>query len=495
MSVGGMAELYLASTPGPGGFQKAVALKQVLPEFRDDPQFVQRFLDEARITATLTHPHIGQVFDLGEADGELYLAMEFIAGVDLARVAFANDKDTQLPPGFVARIGRDVALALASAHGLSDATTGESTALIHRDINPKNVMVTFDGVVKVVDFGLAKFRGRRAKTAVGQVRGTPQYMAPEQLRDEPLDGRTDLYGLGVVLWELLAGRFLAEGGVDEVIARLQRGERAPDVRTVAPDVPEALAEVITTCLQNEKSKRFGSARELARALERCGVELFDEGQVAELLRERLPETKRSLTRLVALAQQANADADAIKAELRTLRKADQAKSAVTLDELKTPVEAQAALPSAREEEPTRSGGAVVAMLVGAAALLALISGAGWYFTREPAAVVEALDETAADAQWRGRQALNEGDPLRALEIVRTCVGARGPCKGLESVKALAQESLAKSACGSDAQARAVVSEAGKLPAVEAGVKLRSCVAGKVLHPLAAQAIQQLELVK
>ena len=497
MSVGGMAELQLASMPGPGGFRKAVAVKQVLPEFRDDPNFVQRFLEEARITAALTHPHLAQVFDLGEADGELYLAMEFIAGVDLARIVRAG-VDPRLPPGFVVRVARDIALALASAHGLSDPVTGESRGVVHRDINPRNVMVTFDGVVKVIDFGLARFRGRRVKTAVGTVRGTPQYMAPEQLLDQPLDARTDLYGLGVVMWEMLAGRYFAAVGIHDVEARLNRGEPAPRVRTVAPEVPVELDEIIALCLATDPAARFASARELGRALERCGVELFDEGRLSEFLEERLPQTRGILRRLVALAEQPDASTEAVKAELQALKKADTRPTAQapvpTAPSAHPDLPSVIVAPDSAGDAPPRLAEANGFVVLIAACFVALLVGMGFQYFREPA-LERSPAFTNPDVMKRARKALLAGDPLDARAIAVQCIGPQGKCAGLDTLLSEIDAALAQSRCGTEAQAKALVEEANDLAPEAAAVRLLQCVAGKRLHPIAGAALQRLELSK
>jgi hypothetical protein len=277
--------------------------------------------------------------------------------------------------------------------------------------------------------------------------------------------------------------------VEEVVERLQRNEPAPLVSSLLPGVPDELDALVAKCLAGDKSQRFGSARELARALERCGVELFDEAQVAALVGERLPQTKASLRRLVGLAQQPDADDDAIKAELRVLRKADQPKERqVVTEELEAPLVPQvvSGRRKASEAGPLVVGVAVMALVLGAL---------GFWLMREPEAARSTLDPAAADAQWRGRQALNDGDPLHALEILRGCVGSRGPCQGLETLRAEVDDALTKSPCGSLAQAEAFIEEATRLDPEEAGVKLRGCTAGRVLHPRAAQALQQLELVR
>src|SRR4051812_46369838 len=158
LSMGGMAELFLAYTAGPGGFRKFVAVKQILPDIKKDESFVKMFLDEARITAAFSHANIGQVFDLGEQDSELFLAMEFISGQNLEQIVKrANKRAFTIPLGFAARVVRDACLGQHYAHHFTDAA-GKSAPVVHRDVSPKNVMVTYTGDVKVIDFGIAKAR-------------------------------------------------------------------------------------------------------------------------------------------------------------------------------------------------------------------------------------------------------------------------------------------------------------------------------------------------
>ncbi|HEX8705280.1 MAG TPA: protein kinase, partial [Myxococcaceae bacterium] len=304
LSVGGMAELFLAYTSGPGGFRKFVALKQILPDVKS-VEFVKMFLDEARITAAFSHANIGQVFDLGEEDGELYLAMEFLAGQNLEQLMKASNKlGEPLPPGFAARVIRDVCLGLHYAHHFVDPT-GKAVAIVHRDMSPRNVMVTYDGGVKVIDFGIAKAKGRLGRTAVGMVKGTGGYMSPEQVRNRELDGRSDLFSSGVLLYEMLTGRRLFNAAGDAaMMLQIVEGE-IPLPRSVNPNIPEALEAVVMKALARELPKRFASGREMAKAIEQAmGQELFDEERMAALMDELFAE-KRQKTR--ALLEYANRD--------------------------------------------------------------------------------------------------------------------------------------------------------------------------------------------
>ena len=304
LSVGGMAELFLAFTSGPGGFRKFVALKQILPDVKTE-EFVKMFLDEARITAAFSHANIGQVFDLGEEEGELYLAMEFLAGQNLEQLMKASSKlGEPLPPGFAARVIRDACLALHYAHHFVDPT-GKAVAVVHRDMSPRNVMVTYDGGVKVIDFGIAKAKGRLGRTAVGMVKGTGGYMSPEQVRNHELDGRSDLFSAGVLLYEMLCGRRLFNAPGDAaMMLQIVQGE-IPPPRTINPNVPEPLEAVVLRALTRDKNKRFATGREMAKAIEQAmGQELFDEERMSSLMAE-LFEEKRQKTR--ALLEYANRD--------------------------------------------------------------------------------------------------------------------------------------------------------------------------------------------
>jgi len=309
LSVGGMAELYLAYSPGPGGFKKFVALKQILPDVKADDSFVKMFLDEARITAAFNHANIGQVFDLGEEPktGELYLAMEFIAGRNLEQtMKCAAKKGVPIPVGFAARVVRDACLGLSYAHTFKDPT-GQPMAVVHRDVSPKNVMITYTGQVKVIDFGIAKAKGRLNRTQVGIVKGTSGYMSPEQVRNETLDGRTDLFAAGVMLHEMLVGERLFTGPTDAaMMIKIVEGP-AQDPSVVNPHVPEALASVVLKMLEKDRGARFASCRDAARAIEQACPELFEDEQVAELMGQLFEDKIASTRALLELANEGDVD--------------------------------------------------------------------------------------------------------------------------------------------------------------------------------------------
>ncbi|MFU8806187.1 MAG: protein kinase domain-containing protein [Bradymonadaceae bacterium] len=265
IATGGMAEIWLAEQTGPGGFNKELVIKRILPHLAKDTHFTQMFLDEARIVAHLTHPNIGQVYELGEVDGSYFIAMEFIDGVDLSALQEkAIESGLPVPVEICTRIIRDVLIALDYAHDFSDKD-GNHVGLIHRDISPQNVLVSNDGIVKLVDFGVAKAALNESKTEAGAVKGKFAYMAPEQIQNQVLDRRADLFGVGILFYELLTG---VKPFGDELAAVSQILSADPaDPRTHRGDVPEVLVQIIGQALAKDREQRFESADAMVAALE------------------------------------------------------------------------------------------------------------------------------------------------------------------------------------------------------------------------------------
>ncbi|MFZ5444740.1 MAG: protein kinase domain-containing protein [Myxococcota bacterium] len=319
LTKGGMAELSLASTAGPGGFRKFVVLKRILPEAAGDENFVKMFLDEARVTGAFSHPSICQVFELGEDPSTgLFVAMEFIAGQDLNQVVSACARQQAvLPVGFSASVVHECALALHYAHTFK-LPNGEDSPVIHRDVAQKNIMVTYDGQVKLLDFGIAKAKGALSKTRAGTVKGTAGYMSPEQVRGEAIDGRSDVFSLGVVLWEMITGRrlFSADSELAELKMILNEPVRPP--HEVEPSVPEELSGIAMKALERDLNKRYRSAREMARALSStCGHLLFDAEERADFMKQRFAEKIASARRLFDVAaSKDDAEVDAAVEEFR-----------------------------------------------------------------------------------------------------------------------------------------------------------------------------------
>ena len=308
LSVGGMAELYLASLAGQGGFRKFVALKRVLPAIAENEDFVKMFLDEARITASLSHAGIAQVFELAE-DPETHepiLAMEFVAGQNLEQIIRrARKRNVPLAAEFTCRVASEVLLALHYAHAFVEPSTGKPMAVVHRDINPRNVMITYSGGTKIIDFGIAKARGRLNETHVGFVKGTLQYMAPEQVTAKSVDGRTDLFAASALFYELFAGKPLFdEASGAATMSRIVTGA-VTSLGEVAPSLPRAVVDAVMKGLERDPAQRWQTGREYSRALDRALPEAFDDEQMAELMAS-LFEDKIAVTRsLLSSAEDAS----------------------------------------------------------------------------------------------------------------------------------------------------------------------------------------------
>ncbi len=266
LATGGAASIFLARQPGAAGFQKLVVLKTLLPERASDDDFVAMFLDEARLAARLNHPNCVQIYDLGRVRGVYYISMEYIFGETLWNLLTTVTKVKQpLPTSSVAHIIAASCDGLHHAHELKD---GQNKAynLVHRDVSPQNIMITFEGQTKVLDFGIAKAETGRAPTMAGIVKGKFSYMSPEQITGGQVDRRSDIYSLGIVMFECLASRRLYRGDSPEDIARLILEHRAPRLKDVVPDIPAALDEICARALSRHPSRRYQSAQEMGEAL-------------------------------------------------------------------------------------------------------------------------------------------------------------------------------------------------------------------------------------
>ncbi|MFZ5444734.1 MAG: serine/threonine protein kinase [Myxococcota bacterium] len=303
LSTGGMSAIYLAHQLGLAGFKKLVVLKTILPDIGGEEDFVGMFLEEARITAAFNHPNIAQVFELDTDDGQLFMAMEFVQGCTLVEMARAcRQAKEAIPLGLTLTTTRDTALALHYAHNFTDAR-GRKQIVIHRDVAEKNIMVTYEGVTKLLDFGIAKALGRSGRTSIGMVKGTSGYMSPEQIRGEPLDPRSDIFALGVVMHELLTGLRLFHGKTPEegMMAALREEVQPPSKwnREVSPE----LDAVVLKALQRDREKRFGTALEFARAIEKAAPgQLWHPEQCGEVVTRHFADRRVETRRLLESAE-------------------------------------------------------------------------------------------------------------------------------------------------------------------------------------------------
>jgi serine/threonine-protein kinase len=309
LASGGMASVYLARAEGAPGFEKLVALKRIHPHLADEKDYVEMFLDEARIASRITHANVCSVFDFGEAEGEYFIAMEYLVGEPLSRVqrrvvANADQRASALLPARMARVIAQACEGLHAAHELRDAD-GESLHVVHRDVSAENLFVTYDGATQVVDFGIAHARQRVHHTEAGQVKGTFPYMAPEQMTAAVVDRRVDVWALGAVLWELLTLRtlFLRDTDVNTMYAVLSGEIRPPsDYRS---DVPPELDEIVLKALQRSPHERWQSAREMGKALRRFLAkqdDLVGPAEIADWMEELFPGGESRKRQLMEIAR-------------------------------------------------------------------------------------------------------------------------------------------------------------------------------------------------
>ncbi len=263
---GGMGQVFLAQD-GTQGFDKLVVIKRLLPHLAEDGEFLSMFDDEARIAARLNHPNLIQIFERGRVDGAYYLAMEYVPGENLRHLdRDARQRGQPLPIGASCRIVSDAAAGLDYAHKLRDAQ-GQLLGLVHRDVSPQNILVGFDGAVKLIDFGVAKALDRQQHTATGILKGKYPYMSPEQASGEEIDHRSDLFSLGTILWELLTRSRLFKGTTDMITIRRVRDCQVQRPSQVNPELPVRVDELVLHALARQPGDRYPDAAAFRLAIE------------------------------------------------------------------------------------------------------------------------------------------------------------------------------------------------------------------------------------
>lgn len=264
LATGGMASVHLAQLVGDGGVRRLVALKRIHPHLGRDPAFCAMFLDEARIASRIHHPNVCQIFEYGEHEGVPFLVMELLVGEPLQRI-LERATGLEVAPALMATIVAEAADGLHAAHELK-SESGEPMHVVHRDVSPQNVFVTYEGTIKVVDFGIAQAVGKTHHTETGTVKGKFAYMAPEQIAGEPLDRRADVWSLGVVLWEVLARRRLFRRPSPSETIRAVETDAIPPPSTHGRGVSPALDAIALRALARDREQRYESARALSSAI-------------------------------------------------------------------------------------------------------------------------------------------------------------------------------------------------------------------------------------
>jgi serine/threonine protein kinase len=288
IAVGGMAEIHLAKATGIAGFEKYVAIKMIHPNFAEDDQFIQMLVDEAKIAVQLTHGNIAQTFDLGRVGDTYYITMEYVDGADLYKILRrASEQDLAMPLDVCAFVGKEISSALDHAHRKRDHT-GKSLGIVHRDVSPQNVLVSFSGEVKLVDFGIAKAAMKVRQTAAGVIKGKYYYMSPEQAWGDPIDHRSDIFSAGIVLYEMITGQMLY---LEEDLHKLLEMARSADIAPPSQlrrGVPPQLERIVMHALEKVPGERYQSAGDFATDLERflhAYSPVFTASKLSTLLRQ------------------------------------------------------------------------------------------------------------------------------------------------------------------------------------------------------------------
>jgi serine/threonine-protein kinase len=377
IAVGGMAEIWLARQVGPKGFEKFVVIKRILDGLGTDPEFVGMFLDEARIAAQLNHPHIVQIFDLGEEAGAFYIAMEYLPGENLSTVARTGAKmGKPLPIPYAVRIVADIAEGLGYAH-TKTGPDGQLLGIVHRDVSPQNLLVTYDGVVKVLDFGIAKAASRESATLAGQVKGKAAYMSPEQARGGTIDPRSDIFSLGIILFEVVTrSRLFQFNDQFAALAAVASNDPIPLAHERNPSVPENLSRIIAQALAREPAQRFATARHFQNALEewlRSQPEVPGSAELGSYMAQVFEDRIQERARLLEAARAGDLTPSIVRRVAARSSTGDSMPS--------RPIEEDTTL-----EQPSRARPQVL-MFAGAAVLLLLLSVAAFFALRPAPAPV------------------------------------------------------------------------------------------------------------
>jgi serine/threonine-protein kinase len=311
LATGGMAEIYLARQTGIHGFERLVVVKRILPHLASERRFTEMFFDEARIAAQLNHPNIVQIFDLCQEGEDSFIAMEYLEGESLGYLSSeAVRLRRPLPFAVSAGIIAQVCDGLDYAHRLRDEK-GRELRIVHRDVSPHNIIVLFSGMVKLVDFGIAKAASQMHETRVGTLKGKLAYMSPEQCRSAAVDHRSDVFSLGIVLWELFTGRRLFKRDNEAAVISAIVTEDVPNPKTIRPDLPREMAAVALRALRRDPRERFDSAADMGAALREVALRLEQPAgpaEIAAFVRSVFGERARTKQKLIEEIEAGSQDA-------------------------------------------------------------------------------------------------------------------------------------------------------------------------------------------
>lgn len=309
---GGMAEIFRARSSSIDGAGRILVIKRILAGYGRNPDFRRMFRSEIKVMMGFSHPNIVQLFDFGEVSGQPYIAMEYVEGRNLRQVLNRyTEVNKKIPLNIAVFIAEQAAAGLHYAHSFKDRISGERLNIVHRDVSPQNILISYDGTVKVIDFGIAKAKSNHESTKVGVIKGKPSYLSPEQIMGETLDGRSDLFSLGIVLWEVLSGRklFSAAKGENEfaVLKQIESCDQyVKPPSSVNPEVPKELDFIVLKALTKDRALRYQTLDEFQRALHRFASSHFPDFNPSDLsfelkmlFREQIAKERKVLQELHA----------------------------------------------------------------------------------------------------------------------------------------------------------------------------------------------------
>jgi serine/threonine-protein kinase len=472
---GGMADVFLAAVQGPGGFSKLQVLKCLRKNLADDPEFVTMLVDEARLAARLNHPNVVQTLEVGNVGNQYFIAMEYLEGQPMNRVAHRAKGRDDVPNKLFYGAVLDALAGLHHAHELADYD-GTPLEVVHRDVSPHNIFITYDGQAKIVDFGIAKAAGRIAETRQGVVKGKVQYMAPEQAMGGKVDRRVDIFAVGVILYEIATGGRMWKGMEEiEIFRELAAGRVRRSPREIVPGVPEALDRICQKALAPDAAERYATALELQADLEAFlesdggRLSAREAGKlVAKLFEDRRVET-RALIEQKLSELKAAPSAPVSMANL----KVDTSSSTLTPSSGReaslTPAEARATTSSSKRTASVskdRAGAVKWIALTGvvclaAAAVVVLRSNKQEPATQTPPPTASArAHESAAvtvsqpvpqSTQTASAAALPSAGPKEAPPVVPTQVAAAGIPRGVPIAGPTATQTATQTATGASAE--------------------------------------------
>ena len=414
---GGMAEVLLAVHEGPAGFVKVVVIKRILPQMSASPDFVHMFVDEARLTARLEHPNIIRTLELGEQDGQYFTVMEYLPGEDLRNILKRLAKAGRtLPIELVAWILVQVCNGLHFAHELTDSA-GRSLELVHRDVTPANILLTYGGEAKLIDFGVAKTSANVAQTRVGTIKGKLAYMSPEQVSARTIDRRCDVFSTGVVLWELITGQRLFARQNEASTLNAILNDPIPPPSTQRLDVPAALDAIVMRALARDPNERFPTAEAMASALEDfLATQPAVDARILGRTLEGLFGTER------AAAKRAIAQSRSLTHNISVVMKPFAKGSDVSALDIPVRESTVSELSRAQTIQTMQRAGRKLAGAI-VLALVAIACGLGYLISRDQPAVTAPVAPASVriDTTPRGAAILLEGEPT-GLATPATLVG-------------------------------------------------------------------------